>query len=148
MSFDYKPKLTEKKFDDHVETYNELIEERKKGVISQEEYISKRDELIAELEMGMDPLDRRIFERSEDLEALLLKIMPRKVVEENIRFKREHGERAKSLGYLVQYGVYLMEGYLGKLVVAPFCLVEGETTSDDLEEIENAPENPRIHYKN
>ncbi len=137
MVFDYQPRLTEKEFDEYMSSYHDLIISRRSGSLSQENYVRKKEQLDANFHSKINPLDERIFPDIKGLNELLTQTISPKLAEKNIEHELEHGREAESLGYSVQYGAWLMQGYSGDLIVVPFTHVREESSSSSLDQIKN-----------
>jgi len=138
MSFEYTPKLTEREFDDYMASYHNLIRARRSGQLSQEDYEREKGSLNISLDSIVAPGDVRYFPRIDGLREFLQKIGPQEDVNKWTQHESEHGTKAEALGYTVQYGVWLMQGHSGNLVVVPFTHVIQESQSQHLDVIKGA----------
>ena len=138
MAFEYEPKLTERKFDEYMASYHKLIQDRRVGKLSIEDYVGEKTQLNRTFFSEIANLDMRLFPHVEGLREFLLQIRPKDEVEDMISHELEHGNEAISLGYSVQYGSWLMQGRSGSLVLAPFTKVNEESNAPDLDRIKQA----------
>jgi len=147
MVFKYKPRLTEEEFDKFMESYYNLIRARRYGQLSQVDYEREKKRLYENLKSVVASGDVRYFQNIDDLRSFLLEIMTYKKANEKVKHEFEHGKKAEELGYTVQYGVWLMEGYNGDLVIVPFTHVQQETNSQHLDQIKAAASHQSVYDK-
>src|SRR3989344_3709682 len=145
MAFEYQPRLAEKDYDAFMESYHDLIRARRGGTLSQDDYVTRKNELHRDLESVMNPDDMRFFQDIDGLKAILGQIMPEDDANKLTEHELEHGTKAEALGYTVQYGVWLMQGYSGNLVTVPFTHVMQESNSQHLDQIKGAANHQSVY---
>jgi len=139
MISDYRPSLTEEEYDRYMSAFNQLVVSRRIGELSENEYAMRLERLDSEFQSLIDFQDIMVFGQISGLQEALTEIMPPEIVDSYITHELQHGNKARELGYAVNYGIFIMIGNSGNLVVAPFTQTLGKSCATDFDKIRRAP---------